>query len=441
MVPSPRRDKAIRCGTTVAVHAYMRSVVQPIASSSRVHRPPPVRSALSLCLTIVVAGCLDPDRTPLGNPCAVADPPPVCSMECASSGEACPAGFHCGALGTCTAECTPSAGCDPGQVCSVEGRCTTASIADASVCPNAELDTRMVVPNVVLIVDQSGTMGTQDLSPGVKRWDALEGVLVGENGVGGTGLIHDFQDRVRFGLALYRGPTSDDPDRTCPIVTTEPAPLVSLGLNAYPSIKATFDQADPIGWTPTHLAMERVLDGLLGRADPLPGPVLLIVATDGEPTECEGRNPEGVKPQVIAQTRRAFENGIRTYVISLAGDHEDLQAHLDEVANVGLGMPADSIPPATSWAPTDTAGLRDALDAIIGGALSCTVELSGPIDPTSACNGTVTLNGDPLPCDDPNGWRAIDSTHIELLGSACGTLSDSAAATLRASFPCSSILI
>ena len=409
--------------------------------------------AILLGFGVSVSGCATEGRLGGGGvgPCAVAAAPAECQLECGASGEACPVGFYCGASGTCTADCTAAAGCGATQRCSAEGRCVAVNTSDAaggdgSVCANVMLDTNMVVPSVILIVDRSGSMGDNELMPGagVTRWDALQDALVGANGIAGadgmgpgaTGLVFEFQDKVRFGLALYAGT-----DAQCPAIVTQPTPLRIIDTNGYPAIKVAYDQAVPEDFTPTHLAMKQVLDDLLGLADPLPAPVLFILATDGEPNECTSDTTDVARPQVIAQTQRAYANGIRTYVISLAGDDPDLQSHLDEVANVGQGMLASAVPPAMSWAPTDTAGLRDALNTIIGGALSCNVQLAGRIDPTMACTGTVALNGTPLPCDDPNGWRAVDETHIEVLGTACETLMGTRGTTLTASFPCFAIVI
>jgi len=115
--------------------------------------------------------------------------------------------------------------------------------------------------------------------------------------------------------------------------------------------------------------------------------------------------------------------------------------HLQDMANAGLGRgPGD--PDAQFWEAGADEGLRAALRDIVGGELSCVVELDGRIDDLdAACTGTVELNGSAIPCDDPNGWRAVDETHIELRGEACDTLQSGWGVTLNATFPCDVILI
>ncbi|MGE0791806.1 MAG: hypothetical protein AB7S26_39385 [Sandaracinaceae bacterium] len=385
------------------------------------------------------------------SPCEMADAPEECGMACDSLSP-CPAGYYCEG-GSCTADCLTDPDCPGGQRCTNEGRCVDtvsdggprpdAPGRDANViCADVDLEAMQVIPSVILIVDQSLSMETNNLTRGVTRWEALEDALVGPNGVAGasgtgpgaTGLVFDLQDQVRFGLALYSGE-----DSMCPILTNVPDPLSSVTTGAYPQIKMAYDAASPIRWTPTHLAMEQVLDQVL--ASPPPDPVIFILATDGQPNECSMSSTATAEPQVIAQAQRAFTAGIRTYVISLAGTDTALQAHLDQVANAGIGQPPDTTPPATSYAPSDTAGLRASLQTIIGGTLSCTVELNGRVVPELACMGTVQLNGAALTCGDPNGWQLVDETHIELQGAACDALLGTPGSRLTASFPCDAVIL
>src|SRR5205085_3319992 len=110
--------------------------------------------------------------------------------------------------------------------------------------------------------------------------------------------------------------------------------------------------------------------------------------------------------------------GIDTYVIGVGTDA--LASNLQAMANAGIG--SSGSPPAPWYQPMDTAGLATALSTIVGGIRSCNLTLVGMIDPAQACSGTVTLAGTPLVCNDPNGWHAIDMSHIQLDGTACSML-------------------
>jgi hypothetical protein len=71
----------------------------------------------------------------------------------------------------------------------------------------------------------------------------------------------------------------------------------------------------------------------------------------------------------------------------------------------------------------------------VGGQLGCEIQLSGKVS-GNACLGKVMLNGDPLECDDKNGWELVDEQHIRLLGDACDELKASDDVYLDVSFPC-----
>ncbi|MFW5876660.1 MAG: hypothetical protein ACOCXM_07980, partial [Myxococcota bacterium] len=80
---------------------------------------------------------------------------------------------------------------------------------------------------------------------------------------------------------------------------------------------------------------------------------------------------------------------------------------------------------------------------IVGNQLSCQVELDGEIrDLAHVCeDGEVTLNGRTLPCNDPDGWRAVDERHVEILGTACEELNRGRITDLEARFACGSVFV
>jgi len=180
-----------------------------------------------------------------------------------------------------------------------------------------------------------------------------------------------------------------------------------------------------------------VIDQFFSSPDPSGDPVAFVLATDGEPDRCEELDPQHGQDEAIAAAERAYSLGIRTFIISV-GQGTVSEEHLQDMANAGLGRsPGD--PDAPFWVGDDDDGLREALTTIVGGELSCELELNGRLSMDIACSGTVVLNDSVLPCDDPNGWRANDETHIELLGDACDELLNTPGATLRATFPCDAV--
>lgn len=316
---------------------------------------------------------------------------------------------------------------DPGAMRPGPGTGGTGT-TDPNVCAEVQLEASPVTPNVILIVDQSGSMDA-DFGGGGRRWDVVRDVLIAEP----AGLVPRLQGRVRFGLALY---SAGGDGAMCPAVETVLPPVLdNLG-----AIASMYAPAEPLGGTPTGQSIDAVLAMLSSIPDPPPGPTFFVLATDGRPDTCEdgSSGPHGDAASVAAVTR-AYERDIKTFVISV-GEGSVPLAHLQDVANAGMGVP-DGGADAPYYEAANADMLREALEAITGGILSCTIRLDGRIDPATACNGTVRVNGTPVPCDDPNGWRPVDESHIELVGEACDRVSSLAGVTIDASFPCDVILI
>ena len=365
-----------------------------------------------------------------GSLCDGDSPPEGCGQECGSpEAPPCPGGTYCGAAGTCTADCGAGVelACRGRQYCDESGRCVTREIDASVICADVAVEATPVTPTVMLIVDQSSSMN-EDFAGAGSRWDVLRDSLLAQPG----GLIFALQGSVEFGLAMYSGRESL-PITECPILTTIPPAIDNSA-----AIESVYSGADPIADTPTGDAIDSVLNDLMSIPDPDPDPTIFIVATDGEPDRCEELNPQMGQAEAVAAAERAFAAGVRTFMISV-GEGTVSAGHMQDMANAGLGAGAGGTAPY--WVAGDDRGLRDALSEIVGGVLSCDITLNGSIDLADACTGTVELNGVALPCDDPNGWEAVDATHIRLLGTACDMLTGDSGATLTASFPCDVVII
>ena len=386
---------------------------------------------------LIVAGCdcESPDGT--GGPCDSPIPNAECGREC-DADNPCNSGYYCDSDGTCRSDCAGGIGCATGEVCGGDGRCrpamqTDASVGqdgsttvDAAVCANVELMATPITPNVVIIVDQSGSMNA-DFVGDQSRWDVLRESLLAQP----DGLISSLESQVRFGLALYSGREGNP---VCPLVTS-----VDLAIDNYAAIAAVYNAADPIADTPTGDAIDEVLAQVMALPNPAMDPTIFVVATDGEPDRCEELNPQRGQGEAVAAVENAFAAGVSTYIISVGEGNVSAQ-HLQDMANAGLGRMATD-PDAEFWVAGDEQGLAAALGEIVGGVLTCDVNLEGRIDVTTACSGSVRLNGRTLDCNDPNGWAPLSEDRIEILGTACEELQSSSGAVLEATFPCDVVLI
>lgn len=410
----------------------------------------PSRLSLSVfCLLTCVLGC-DPPAV-MRTPCTGRSAPASCGDAC-DDATPCGAGTYCSA-GTCTADCSASVACTGELVCGGDGRCggldagtDTAGPPDAppidfgpprdvpladGACASVRLETNRATPNVVLIIDQSGSMGMEEFpaGSGVYRWTALQEALIGSTASPG-GFIDMLDSSVRFGLVTYR---EESGIAGCPDLRVVPA----LSDN-YSTIRGVYTTLRPGGATPTGEAIQSTLTRLSEIVTVTDEPTIFVLATDGEPNRCADiLDTTGGRAASLAAVQAAFAMDIRTYVISVGADVST--THLQDLANAGIGA-APTDPPAMYWLATNTATLGSALDSIIGSVASCNVELVGRIVTSMACMGTVTLGGVPLTCDDPDGWHVVDETHIELTGAACDEL-QTTGGVLEATFPCEVVIL
>lgn len=360
--------------------------------------------------------------------CVEQPPPAACSTTCDPNGaNTCPLGFFCNTNGKCDAECTVGGNqCGSNAICTSDGHCmSTNSGADAS-CPAVHFTPMKTTPSIELLLDRSGSMSTNDIQP--DRYDALHTALTGMNGA-----IKATQADVYFGAALFSG--AENP---CPPNANLDGFSVPRALNNNNAIDALISANGPNGGTPTADWITAVQNDFAAHPPPSGSPPIILLATDGEPNDCNGNGTND--PPSIAAAKAAYNAGIRLFIIGLAGLNTQF---LQDMANAGTGKPTGQAPNCASCSPFYTANnpqtLAMGLESIINGVLSCDLTLTGMVDPMQASQGTVTLNGMQLTYGtdwtlDPNGMT------IHLIGQACATLQNSANPTVDASFPCGAVI-
>ncbi len=378
-----------------------------------------------------------------------------CGAACADDA-ACGGGLFC-SFGACAAECTPSAGCAEGQSCGPYGRCVsqappamTPTVPPSMPAPPAtvpmtcpqdiKVTFRRETPDVVVLVDQSGSMGCpleapancvenplpgqvacrcEEPPPGLEpgdpetRWSQLRAALLAE-----TGPIFRLQGEVNFGLTLY-GDTGNVSGDTCPAITS-----VGVKPNNFAAIKAAYEGATTKSGTPTPQGLQSAVDAL----EALPGenPKYVVLATDGNPGSCDCNELIQTDCNVDPQWRQAvegvagaaFAGGVTTFVIGVGKGQVD-PSHLQRLALKGQGLPETTT--EQKFFEVGTAPeLVATFNAITQDVRSCVIALDATVDAADATKGTVTLDGQKVPYGDANGWRLVaPNDKIEFLGSAC----------------------
>lgn len=294
---------------------------------------------------------------------------------------------------------------------------------ETSECVEVTLSVDPVIPTMVLLVDQSGSM-TSGFGDGT-RWEAVYNTLMDPV----SGVVFTTQERIRFGLSLYTS-NGGDAGGVCPMLTS-----VDPDISNYEAIETAFSTAAPVNDTPTGDSLDAVALALAAMSGNEPRAIVL--ATDGEPDTCEVPNPQLGQAESIAAAQSAWNLGLQTFVLSVGS--EVSQTHLQEMANAGSGKdPLDMMDPTPYYQALNPDQLVAAFDEIINSFVSCTFTIDGQIlgDP---CEGTVLLDGEPIECTD--GWNATDDSTIELLGETCESLKDGEPHTVEVVFPCDSVYI
>jgi hypothetical protein len=336
----------------------------------------------------------------------------------------------------CSSDLVPPAGTQPPSLTARSassaagaGAPTTATdpaTSGTGRCAEAVAAVTAVTPTVWLVVDGSTSMD-EAFSGTESRWSALRSTLVGP-----TGIVPTLQASVRFGMVIYAGGQAG---AECVTLQT-----VDAALNNFAAIDAAYPMTPVASGTPTDKALDHVFMNLamLDRppAEALANPVYVVLATDGAPNDlCGGNGGRGggrgsnaaVEPRVVDIARAGSQSGANLYIISLAGDDAQLQSHLEQVASVTIsGQPP--------YSPATQAELVSAIGSVVSTG-TCQILLNGTVRPGLECMGQVLLNGQPIGCNDPNGWRLTGPGTFQLTGTACDAFL-SMQAQLQASFPC-----
>ena len=361
----------------------------------------PARRTLSLPILIALAAAC----TNVGS-----------GAEC-SDEQPCPSGSYCAEDGFCTSDCEVGGDdCPDGFECGADGQCYESGGDD---CPDVTVNLEPVVPTVILLVDQSGSM-TADFGENLNRYQALEKALVDPV----DGVVTRLQDRVSFGATLYMS-QGGDAGPTCPILAEVSPAVGSLG-----PITDLFADNEPTRDTPT----AESVDATVAALDGMPDPRYIVLATDGDPDTCEFPDDNGKQgPKDLSEqaVQNAYAAGIETFILSVGTDVTE--SHLQRLANAGQGLDL-----ATGTADFVVANnptqLADSFDSIIRGTRSCEIELDAAVDPGRVDEGTVTLNGADLQFG--TDWELVDERTIRLVGAACDDLRNTDTVELSASFPC-----
>jgi hypothetical protein len=348
------------------------------------------------------------------------------------------------------------------------------------------------VPNVLVLVDGSGSMFEVTAALPNGRWGALRSALLP--------VIQNLQGQVNFGLGIFSGVIAEN---LCPLFQT-----VAMGPNNYAAISAMYPATR---LRPQNVALETPLTESLPMIPPLfaaapkTGASYILFATDGEPDFCDNDNAVCPVDAAVAGLKRLFtENNITTYIMGLASDLNAgtcpgvlkgfaAAGQNQPIANpCGTHLPSQECEGRKPWTDlrtalgrtgqtslvdyvatgsttkvfepnvADQASLTDTLAAAFSGVKACTFDLGAAgvrVDTTQLTKAHIYLcdsltnnvcNGPrEIALDSAQGWRvncvpagdpACKNTQLELTGQSCVDWRKPENDDIKFDFPCEVII-
>ncbi|AUX46770.1 hypothetical protein SOCE26_082790 [Sorangium cellulosum] len=210
------------------------------------------------------------------------------------------------------------------------------------------------------------------------------------------------------------------------------------------------------GGTPTKFAVEGTLAFVEQQRQAVPGKYAIVLVTDGVPAGC-GREANAIQ-EVVTVAERARDILIPTYVIGVANPPHP-EAPPETIGDMGRVAEAGGTERAfiidTGNPAATTAAFKAAVDAIRGGAVSCTVAIPPAPDGRTFDEQRVRVtytSGNDAPtaltydqeCESENAWRydnPQNPAQIVLCESACAAIQADPEAALGVDFTCEDVIV
>jgi hypothetical protein len=270
-------------------------------------------------------------------------------------------------------------------------------------------------PNVMMVVDESGSMADPIAGTTTAKWDALKAAV--------KTLVTQDDATVNFGLSIF--PAVGAADSCAP-------GKIDVAIAAHTGTQIT-GKLDPIaaaslqGATPTVETLMAV-QAQGGLTDTQHDNYVMLI-TDGVPT-CAAES--GVQPIIAALYART--PSVRTFVVGVGDVNSSNPTLLNAWADAGHTA---RMGPTHYYDANDVNALAMSFQTIIGTVASCTYALgSKPDDPSLV---TAYLDGKPVPQDPKNGV-SYDAASNSLVfhGTSCDQIKAGGATKVEVVYGCPS---
>lgn len=297
----------------------------------------------------------------------------------------------------------------------------------AAVCETFKVASRRVIPDMLIVLDRSGSMKPDGNERNTDRWAGSVDAIIDVTG--------SLDEKVNFGLMTFPAfveNNGDGDDDECAAGTVN----VPIGKDTGAAIATALNGIDADGRTPTSASLQAALK-VLGEPPPAdtaaPKRYVLLV-TDGDPN-CSGASGRGPDLPARMQTIEAItaldKADVKTFVVGYQTLGTEFEQQLDMMAAAGgTGeMKHRSVESGMD--------LANVFEQIAGEVASCSFELTEPVE--DARYVRVRVGDEPRALGNTaNGWTlATNQKTIEIVGAACADVK--AGATLTVQVECSEI--
>jgi hypothetical protein len=311
------------------------------------------------------------------------------------------------------------------------------SSGDDDTCETATVGSRKTTPDMLIVLDRSGSMAPSGNQNGTDRWrGSVDAVLQ---------VTEDFSKQINFGLLTFPSFTpmqggggnplggilggilgGADPAQACAPGTVN----VEVGPDSASDIAQSLMSMTPGGLTPTAGALNAALMAVgSGRStgDQLVPPKYVLLLTDGDPN-CSSALTGGMggqwggggggidtaaRQETIAAIEKLRDEGVQTFVVGYQTAGSNFVQQLDAMAQAG--GTGDMMHRSVSSA----ADLTETFNEIAGRALSCSYKLENPVDDPAFVRVTVK-GSEPMFGNASDGWvLGADKQTVTLTGAAC----------------------
>ncbi|MCU1279597.1 MAG: putative secreted protein [bacterium] len=271
-----------------------------------------------------------------------------------------------------------------------------------------------VSPNIMMAVDESGSMKEQIAGSNQSKWTALDGAV--------NDLLGKYSGAAQWGLSIF----PHSPSNACGAGQLD----VPVGPNTTATILAKMNALNDNnigGNTPTNQTLQAMLGSAAGLADATHTNYVLLM-TDGQPN-CGGdaKAVATTVAQLYAQTP-----SVRTFVVGIGDGASSDPGALNSWADAGHTARTG----ATHYYQVNTVNdLAAAFADILNGVASCTYQLTSK--PADASLIIAYIGGVAVPQDPTNGTSYDPGSNSLIFhGTSCDQIKSGAASSLDIVYGC-----